>query len=281
MLVDDLVTYSSWDLEIPLIPARSRLYCLDPLFLGTPYVESLTSYIARLAEAHCLSTGMLVAGCLVPLWNKTSRKHAMPFVDWAVDINGKKGSARKFVRTLEILTLQKNLQILTMLCWEGTPGPAGLIGKRRWCPACYQEWRESQKPLYEPLLWSLNAVRCCPQHLTYLHTCCPHCGNTQRQISANFRPGYCSKCQHWLGSSSSTELFKSIAITQTELEWEVWVAQTIGEALAITPRRFRPVTKKTILDVYEYSNQHMWSGMDEFFHRHQYKVLMMVCWSGS
>ena len=148
MLVDELVTYSSWDLEIPLIPARSRLYCLDPLLLGTPYVESLTSYIARLAEAHCLSTGMLVKGVLVPLWNKTSRKHTKPFVDWAVDINGKKGSARKFVRTLEILTLQENLQILTMLCWEETSGPAGLIGKRKWCPACYQEWRESQKPVY-------------------------------------------------------------------------------------------------------------------------------------
>lgn len=39
------------------LPSRSRLYRLAPIGLGTAYVESLTSYIIRLAEAHSLPVG--------------------------------------------------------------------------------------------------------------------------------------------------------------------------------------------------------------------------------
>src|SRR6516165_10413079 len=50
----------SWDLAIPPVPARSRLYCLAPMGIGTPEVESLTGYIARLAEAHCVTVADLI-----------------------------------------------------------------------------------------------------------------------------------------------------------------------------------------------------------------------------
>src|SRR5215472_3167550 len=50
----------SWDLAIPPVPARSRLYCLAPMGIGTPEVESLTGYIARLAEAHSVTVADLV-----------------------------------------------------------------------------------------------------------------------------------------------------------------------------------------------------------------------------
>ena len=38
-----------WDLKLPLIPKRSRLYNLEPIGFETPDIESLTGYIARLA----------------------------------------------------------------------------------------------------------------------------------------------------------------------------------------------------------------------------------------
>ena len=52
-------------------PPRSRLYGLDPIGVDTPMVESLTSYIIRLASAHCVSVGTLVAKEIAPLINKT------------------------------------------------------------------------------------------------------------------------------------------------------------------------------------------------------------------
>jgi hypothetical protein len=36
------VLYDRWDLEMPDIPKRSLLYCLKPVGIGTPQVESLS-----------------------------------------------------------------------------------------------------------------------------------------------------------------------------------------------------------------------------------------------
>ncbi|MEO0844964.1 MAG: hypothetical protein AAFY50_00875 [Cyanobacteria bacterium J06648_1] len=37
------------------IPQISRLYSLEPIEIGTPFTESLSSYLTRLAQEHCLS----------------------------------------------------------------------------------------------------------------------------------------------------------------------------------------------------------------------------------
>ena len=55
-----------WDLGIPPIPKRSRLYALEPMAVGTALVESLTGYVARLAEAHCVSVADLLGIELSP-----------------------------------------------------------------------------------------------------------------------------------------------------------------------------------------------------------------------
>src|SRR5579859_5215273 len=44
----------------------SVLFTLPPRGLGTPEVESLSSYIARLAKAHRVPTGVLVARVIAP-----------------------------------------------------------------------------------------------------------------------------------------------------------------------------------------------------------------------
>ena len=42
------------------MPPRSRLYSLEPIGIGTPQTESLTSYISRLAAAHSVRVRDLV-----------------------------------------------------------------------------------------------------------------------------------------------------------------------------------------------------------------------------
>jgi len=37
------VVYADWDLQRAAIPSRSRLYSLEPIGIGTPWTESLTS----------------------------------------------------------------------------------------------------------------------------------------------------------------------------------------------------------------------------------------------
>src|SRR5438128_1248201 len=60
------VVFDSWDSIPPVLPPRSRLYMLKPVGIGTPFVESLSGYIARLADVHAVSVGDLVGRELSP-----------------------------------------------------------------------------------------------------------------------------------------------------------------------------------------------------------------------
>ena len=56
-----------WDTEPPSIPKPSRLFSLEPIGLNTGYVESLTSYVARLALAHSVPPGRLLVMEVKPI----------------------------------------------------------------------------------------------------------------------------------------------------------------------------------------------------------------------
>jgi hypothetical protein len=58
--------YELWNIAMPRLPARSRLYSLAPIGIGSPLVESVTSYLMRLAEAHAVSPGNLVRTEIFP-----------------------------------------------------------------------------------------------------------------------------------------------------------------------------------------------------------------------
>jgi hypothetical protein len=51
----------------PIEPPRSRLYGLVPEGIDTPFIESLTSYINRLARSYCVSPRILVAQEIIPM----------------------------------------------------------------------------------------------------------------------------------------------------------------------------------------------------------------------
>ena len=55
------IILEEWIEERPVLPVHSRLYHLKPVGIGTPYVESLTSYVARLATAHSVHPRNLLA----------------------------------------------------------------------------------------------------------------------------------------------------------------------------------------------------------------------------
>ncbi len=55
-----LPVFDSWDCVSQPLPPRSQLYALEPIGIGTAIVESLSGYVARLADAHSLSVGDIV-----------------------------------------------------------------------------------------------------------------------------------------------------------------------------------------------------------------------------
>ncbi|MBG9941018.1 TniQ family protein [Brevibacillus formosus] len=220
-------TYSSINLdEIPL-SSPSRLYSLKPMGLGTAAIESMTSFIARLARAHCLKVGDLFTQVLFPILNKQYTNNIMieggnGFYDWAHSLNGLTSNAHEFVELLENMTGNSGLGNLTLLKYRHLiPNRRLLRRKKCWCPNCFREMKDEGKDIYEPLIWTIQAVNVCTRHNVELRNRCIYCTRSQLMLERRSNPGYCVHCHRWLGSNedSSTKIeewgvVKSISIEQ-------------------------------------------------------------------
>src|SRR5260370_42584393 len=79
-----------WHLTSIALPERSTLYAPAPIGVGTAGCESLTSYLARLAEAHCVYPGVLLQQMIVPLMTEleTQGSKAKEHPRWRRDGRG-------------------------------------------------------------------------------------------------------------------------------------------------------------------------------------------------
>lgn len=238
MLANALETYESWDLKKLAIPSRSRLYPLEPVGIGTPLVESLTGYISRLAEAHCVTPKVLISKELVsfiPKTYKTTNLFEMRSLTGAV--NGTGTMAFDLLKVLESLTLRSDLRFLTLLTWTDIfPQRKLLRSKRAWCPYCYEEWYSSKnKVIYEPLIWFFEAVKVCHYHNQPLWQQCPHCKKEIPPLASYSRTGYCPYCLGWLGISANYQSSHNTPPSKEEMIWQTWVIKNLGELLATSP----------------------------------------------
>lgn len=90
LAVETLTIYPLENLELPPIPPRSRLYHLEPRGVGTSEVESLTSYLTRLAKAHCVPLTKLAELEFGPWLNKSGPniRAGDPGFGWRVALGG-------------------------------------------------------------------------------------------------------------------------------------------------------------------------------------------------
>ena len=243
----DGMNYEAWDLEKPSIPKRSRLYHQEPVGIGTPYVESLTGYISRLAKTHSVLSGVLILGEIAPLikegyvYEGKDGGIRKVFGSDTKHLNGTGTGAANLVRATEILTRHCDLRFLTLLTWAEVIPPRNLPRRyRAWCPVCYEQWRVNKQIIYEPLLWSLKAVTVCPLHRQLLRDECPHCHHKSAPLAWRSQPGYCPKCLGWLSVAADS------AQEAEEIEWQLWAANNIGELLATAVQLSQPPTSSTI-----------------------------------
>jgi DNA-binding phage protein len=238
--------FDCWDCTAAELPPRSRLYSLKPIGIGTPFVESITGYVSRLADAHAVSVADLVGRELCLVGSKPVRPFG-PFVPRnattgphgfrgrAIAANGLGETAKRWVRTLERATLQTRLEFLTMLPFEGVFTNSGLFrNTRAWCPACYEDWRRTDDPIYEPLLWTIRSAAICSRHGQPFEDTCPHCGEAMLPLAAYTRPGYCSRCLQWLGSSGTFKSARGFGVNE-ESNVALWRTNAVGELVAAAP----------------------------------------------
>lgn len=187
---------------------RSLLYNIEPVGQGTPYVESLTSYVTRLANYHCLSFGTFMSKLLTPYFNKSyltkiAQRGGNGFYDSSQGINSIGTLAEDFVDVIQSLNYRTDLNKLTLKHLENIFPTRGLMRNyKAWCSLCYQEAMSNKEAIYDQLLWYLKAAQYCPKHKSILNSKCPTCSMPQQILSRKTIPGYCQHCKGWLGEDS-------------------------------------------------------------------------------
>lgn len=218
--------FESWSLETFQLPRRSHLYALSPAGLATDAIESLTSYLTRLAEAHRVSVRTLLDEKILLLLKppRTFKYEIQSSQSWLAATP----EVAKAVECIRRLTLQQDLQNLTLLPWQHQLSTSFVFHNvQPFCPACFEEARNTDAAVYEPLLWALEAVKVCLRHRRYLHFWCTYCGRKQPFLKLDARPEHCAHCGSWLG----LELPPFISTKPEELDWHINLAQMLGQRL--------------------------------------------------
>jgi len=169
------------------VPPRSLLVGLIPKGLGTPHVESLFSYLLRLADAHAVRFVDLVQYVIGPIAYGPHIGNIRFYTCQRLQ----RGVSGGEIEAIERLTLQSRLRELTL-------GPAKNLKcahvdyaqSRAWCPACILADEEP----YERLVWQVKGVTHCPVHCIKLERACPECGALQNSSSFTVHIRKCMKC---------------------------------------------------------------------------------------
>lgn len=242
--------YENWDLTQNVNLEHSRLYHLKPVGIESTFVESLSSYLTRLAQAHCLSVGTLYEREIKPVIGKITS-----FVNVST-INGNGVIASDYVKALEKLTYYKGLSSLTLLPWVNIFPRFALLKRRKaWCPECLTHWQQTQE-VYEPLIWLIEPCMVCLQHKRCLEFICPHCKQEMTKVGDFAQVGHCSKCYSWLGTSCPNSELNNGFVSVEKLNQQLWITKAIGEFIALSSQDAALITRKAITDfIYSCINQ--------------------------
>lgn len=241
-----------WEQELVKAEAHSHFYHLPPVGVGTPMVESLTSYVMRLAEAHSVYPAHLLTKEFHPLSNHSSLSpnnilsHYFS-VDSACLNSAAPITVGLLVQILEQLTFRNDLRFLTMLPFKDVLSQRNLMRhSKAWCSTCYEEWRKADQVIYEPLLWSIKCVSRCPLHNQPLHLRCPNltCARLQYPLDLHGQPGYCMSCKRWLASTAQSDEKECVA-SEDEYRWQQWMSHTIGALLSAAPTFSQQLSRDT------------------------------------
>lgn len=215
----------------------NSLYSIPLIGVGSGRVESLTSFIIRLAYEHQITVGSLFQELIFPKIHKPylndtnhpNSKTTWKYLSSVVDnVNLRRN---QYVQVISNLTGINNISLLTMQPWANLISNRGLIRKfLHWCPICLQDWLSTQQTIYYPLLWSITCINICEIHGVNLLSECSFCHEKLYNLWPFSRVGYCSFCHQWLGQTVAK---KPISKVQPKNP-NIFITSSIGKMLEIT-----------------------------------------------
>lgn len=126
------------------------------------------------------------------------RQSRLPKGSESCRFNGYGTDTQLLVAVLEATTEVKGLRACTLLQLKNVAagnGIGALKSCRAWRPVCYAEAERSGSPVYDRLIWQLQAVNACTIHQVPLVSRCWSCGEIQRSHASKtslFRCEWCS-----------------------------------------------------------------------------------------
>lgn len=213
----EVEAYPHWNFEHPVMPSRSHLISIPPINIGTSDVESLTSYISRVAFEYQVTPTILLKYGLIDCTKLPKNLINSDSITFPKTINGMGKTTENIVNALQQSTMRDDIYFTTLLGWKGKLSQNNLFKQNRaWCSLCFSEQIREIGFNYEKLLWSLEPVDKCRQHQTSLENKCPHCNRSLWIFSGNSRPGYCAGCFMWLGDKEYLHQEKKTFYTNSE-----------------------------------------------------------------
>ena len=174
--------------------------------LGTPGVESLSGYCARLSANIAVPASVVVKRALDGVvHDRTPRSQYNVVVNTrAGTMNGGGSLAREVGEGVGRLVPQAkdDLHRLSFLAFVERFGFSDrdlLSRHRRWCSKC---WEADGDSPYERKVWWLAVVDACHVHWCLLDFRCPTCGQMQPALPRGVRLHVCSHCGHDLLTDS-------------------------------------------------------------------------------
>lgn len=230
-----------------IAPPRSYLYSIKPIGLGTPYVESLSSYLARLALAHVVPIDIFINKIILP---RMEAPYRIGSGDLLRIMNGMSRTTSEILRVLGNLTKQQDLMGLTMLPWRYVIDDRALLDVRKsWCPYCYQQFDEDLGFAYDPLIWSLSVTKVCPIHAEHFVHECENSDCPGKSPNRHFYvPGYCQGCGSWMGRSEDVLDGHEKSSLKPEINAAKQLIMT-GQWMMQSGREFKGAHGKTIKEL--------------------------------
>ena len=222
-----------------------QLFGAAPIGRGTPAVEALSSFFARLCIARYVPATQIarrmVLDGLLPAVND-GKPYA---VDNSITTGGGRIDlhcttaepwAAAVGRYAGLSGLDRHTFAACSMLWVRDSALAmGKVGKR-WCPACFKEQQATTGLVYEPLLWRFGLVDRCPVHAVRLIGACPVCGARQPIVTHKVPCGHCGRCGHLLCEGLDAGRVAPSSLDPVET-WSLWEAVALSRVLAWTSAR--------------------------------------------
>ena len=197
---------------------------------GTPFVQTLTSYLCAVASAHNRSpTAMLgILGRHAGVSLDTMAGH-LAGTDGSI-VNGYGTLQRQVLTALSRASGRSDL--IQMCLGQFTPvfapkGGRAVKVNRHWCSRCYVEMRLKGVDAYDFLLVQLVELKICPDHLVELQCQCGSCGAHQLTLPTNCKLDICGECGAWLGAFVAAPLDADLE----SAAYQKWLVNELAELL--------------------------------------------------